>query len=195
MQRESWGYITGMKSVFVLIVFTYLVGLPQPGQADQTDPKLNLLFSRLQASHSYSEAAPIEQTIWQIWSVRGDPQVDRAMAYGIAAMNVGGYGKAISLFSQIINRTPDYAEAWNKRATVNYLMARYDESVRDIEKTLMLEPRHFGALSGLGLIYVATGNLKAAAKVWRKALNINPFMPGIKDKLADIERDLRGQKI
>jgi tetratricopeptide (TPR) repeat protein len=90
---------------------------------------------------------------------------------------------------------PNFAEGWNKRATVYYMMGDFDASVADIQKTLTLEPRHFGALSGLGLIYDALDKPAAAVKVWQKALEINPHMQSIRHRIEEIQAEEKGKGI
>ena len=184
-----------MKQLIALLVFAGMFGAPALTRADQNDPKLTELFADLKSSTDYQEATVIEQAIWQIWTVRGVPDVDQAMAYGIAAMNMGQLRTSVTSFDRVIKLAPDFAEGWNKRATVYYLMGRFDESVRDIQQTLQLEPRHFGALSGMGLIYDKMGRLPAAAKVWERALSIHPQMPGIRERVDEIKREAIGKPI
>ncbi len=184
-----------MKWFSVLLVFIGVYGAATLTRADQTDPKLEELFGRLKTSASYQEATAIEQAIWQIWTVRGVRDVDQAMAYGIAAMNMGALRTSVASFNRVIKLAPDFAEGWNKRATVYYMMGRFEESVSDIQQTLLLEPRHFGALSGMGLIYDNMGRLPAAAKVWERALKIHPQMPGIRERVEEIKREEKGKPI
>jgi len=169
--------------------------LPVAGQADQTSAELDDLFARLKASADDSGAAEIEGRIWAIWIHRGVAEIDRDMAHGIVAMQQGDLEAALSLFNDVVRRAPDFAEAWNKRATVYYLMGDFDASVADIKRTLALEPRHFGALSGMGLIYDALGEPAGAVKVWEKALEINPHMPNIRHRMEEIRAEGKGRGI
>jgi len=184
-----------MKRILCVLVFLSGLGFSPALHADQNNPKLNTLFQRLQTTEDTNEALSIEQLIWQIWTERGVVEIDKAMAYGIQAMNAGAFGSSLKIFDQIVSKAPDFAEGWNKRATVYYMLGQFDASVSDIQRTLDLEPRHFGALSGMGLIYNATGNTEAALKVWEKALSIHPHMPGIRAQVKDIKRQLKGKAI
>jgi tetratricopeptide (TPR) repeat protein len=111
------------------------------------------------------------------------------MALGIVAASQGDLRRSLDYFDRVVRTAPDFAEGWNKRATVYYMMGDYTASVEDIRRTLALEPRHFGALSGMGLIYDAIGDTEAAVKVWEKALEIHPHMEGIRNRI----RELRGR--
>ena len=181
-----------------LILFAVLLAVPAvPGLAvaDQTSDVLDDLFDRLKASTGAVEAAAVEGLIWKVWLHRGVAEVDRNMTLGIAAMAGGDFKGSLSYFDRVVRRDPGFAEGWNKRATVYYLMGEFDASVADIEKTLALEPRHFGALSGMGLIYDAIGKPAAAVKVWQKALEINPHMAGIRRRIEHIRANPRGKHI
>ena len=141
------------------------------------------------------EAAAIEALIWNIWSHGGVAEVDQEMTLGISAMNEGDLESSLAHFDKIVRRDPNFAEGWNKRATVYYMMGDFGASVADIQKTLTLEPRHFGALSGLGLIYDALDKPAAAVKVWQKALEINPHMQSIRHRIEEIQAEEKGKGI
>jgi tetratricopeptide (TPR) repeat protein len=162
--------------------------------ASQSDPRLPELFRRLLETTDRFEAQSVEQAIWQIWLFAEDKEADRDMNAGIDLMQKGDLQAAIDLFSRLIARAPDFSEAWNKRATAYYLVGDYNASVADVQKTLELEPKHFGALAGLGLINVALGRHHAAVKAFEEALKINPHMPGIRRNLEEIRRMLQGQR-
>ncbi len=184
-----------MRSVFSILIINWLLAAPGEVRADQTDPALTGLFSILQSTPDTNEAKRIEAQIWGIWTQRGVSEIDNTMALGIQAMSAGAFRQSINLFAGIIETAPDYAEAWNKRATAYYLAGKFDESVRDIQKTLALEPRHFGAMAGMGMIYVAIGKPQAALSVWEKALVIHPHMTGLRAHVQDLKKTLEGQKI
>ena len=169
--------------------------LPATAGADQSRELLDDLFGRLKASTNAIEAAAIEGLIWKVWIHRGVAEVDQNMTLGIAAMGEGDFEGSLSYFDRVVRGDPGFAEGWNKRATVHFLMGNFDSSVADIRKTLTLEPRHFGALSGMGLIYDALGNSAAAVKVWEKALQINPHMASIRHRIEEIRADSKGNPI
>ncbi len=141
------------------------------------------------------EAAEVDQRIWQLWLHSDDKAVNRLMAQGVIAMQRGALDRALDRFDEITRRAPDFAEGWNKRATVLYMMGRHRESVADVQQVLNLEPRHYGALSGLGLILVALGREEDALKWLRRALELNPYLDGIRVLADDLGDRLKGKRI
>ena len=144
-------------------------------QADQNDPKLEILFNDLSQTQSEIKAQPILLEIWSIWSVAIDTKTQEKFDAGSQLMSKRQYDESILMFSDAINLQPTFAEAWNKRATVNYIIGNYEESISDIFSTLELEPRHFGALDGLAQIYMLQNKYFKAAQVYRKILEILPY--------------------
>ncbi len=163
--------------------------------AGQDDPRLEGLFIALKAAENRQAAQSIEFEIWQIWTVSGTPAVDRDMAEGIHAMNSGMGQTALAAFSRVVAALPDFAEGWNRRATLNYLLGRYQESIHDIEKTLELEPRHFGAWSGLGLVNLKLGHEHDALDAFEAALAIHPNLAGAKRMAHELRLRLSGRAI
>jgi tetratricopeptide (TPR) repeat protein len=178
-------------------LFGLLLGVALAGSAgaDQNDPRLAPLFERLHDADSPDNAQAVELQIWAIWLTTGDAQINASMHDGMARMSEGDYAAALKDFDTIVARAPDFAEGWNKRATVLYLMGQYADSIKDVEKTLALEPRHFGALSGLGLINAELGNDEEALEAFEKALAINPNMEGVRRNVEDLRKRLQGRSI
>ena len=141
--------------------------------ADQNATELPSLFDQLRASNSEAAKA-IEDKIWTHWDEHSNAEVTQLMDKGKTLMNRRAYQTAESIFIEVTEMAPDYAEGWNKLATVNYLMHNHVDSVRYIHKTLTLEPRHFGALSGMGLIFLSKGDLVAAQRAFEEVLKISP---------------------
>lgn len=167
-----------------------------PGQAargDQTDARLDGLFEVLATTPDPEEALAAEARIWGIWLESGDGEVDALMARGIVAMNHGRYDEAIALFGEITERVPGYAEGWNKRATVYFLVRDYPASVEDIRRTLALEPRHFGAISGMGQIFLHQDDLAGALEAFEAVLRIHPHAPTIREAVEQL-RELRPER-
>lgn len=135
-----------------------------------------------------------EQGLWLLWSRSGDPAIDAIMARGVDEMQAGRHAEAIATFSEVIRRRPDFAEAWNKRATVRFLAGQYRESLADCDEVLRRNPRHFGALSGAGQIQFELGNDAQAIRWWRRALEVNPNLPGVESNIERAEDRLREKR-
>jgi tetratricopeptide (TPR) repeat protein len=138
--------------------------------------ELDALFARLSASTSAAEAKGIADAIWIIWTQPDDPVLAARVAEIITAGGLAGPMSQMTLLDQLVRDYPDYSEGWNMRATAYFLRGAYEESLADIEKTLALEPRHFGALAGRGLIYHAQGKREEALEAIRAALDIHPWL-------------------
>lgn len=168
---------------------------PADTWARQDDPRLEGLFARLKAAGSAAEAAPVEQEIWAVWGEAGDVGGDSLMARGSEALARRDHLAARDAFDELVRRAPDFAEAWNKRATLHFVAGDYRASVEDIRRTLALEPRHFGALSGLGLIYLAIDRPEAAAKSFEAALAIHPQLPGARAHVEMLRAKAAGESL
>jgi tetratricopeptide (TPR) repeat protein len=136
-----------------------------------------------------------EQALWSIWHRSGQSAVDRRLHEGIAAMQAGALPRAVSIFTDVIDMAPDFAEGYNKRATTYYLMQEYEKSIVDCEKTLALNPIHFGALSGTGLNYLGLRNFTKALEYFERAVEVNPNMPQIQEYIEGIKKYLRDQTL
>ncbi len=143
--------------------------------ADQNDPRLNNLFKKLNETENQEEISDLIKNIWNIWYEVDDPKVIEYFEKGIQAMRIRNYPLAIRFFNNLIEEDSNFAEAWNKRATVYFMMGDFDKSMNDIIKTLELEPRHFGALDGMGLIFIHQGKYQQAIDVYDKMLEIFPY--------------------
>jgi tetratricopeptide (TPR) repeat protein len=161
--------------------------------ADQKDTRLPGLFDSLKKASSGDEAEAIEAKIWTIWLQANDPAIDKLMEQGSNAMGNQDYPAAMQSFNEIIEKKPDFAEGWNKRATLYYLMGDYQHSLADIDRTLALEPRHIGALSGLGLVNMQLDRDEAAADAFKRVLDIDPQSASARMNLA-IVNDLLERK-
>lgn len=166
-----------------------------PARADQKDPRLDTLFDQLFEAPTAEAAKQVEQAIWAVWLESGSPTVDLLMQRAIVAMNEQQFDAALALFNTVVELAPDYAEGWNKRATLYYLMGRLQASIEDVERTLELEPRHFGALSGLGIIYAQQGEDEKALDAFERALIANPHLEHPRAEVERLKRKLRGEPI
>jgi tetratricopeptide (TPR) repeat protein len=191
--RSILGVVIRSRSA-VLALFVILVTLmAKLAAADQSDPRLGDLFAQLRAADSAQAAQPVEARIWAIWMEAGDPAADRLMASGVVAMNAGDYDAALKIFGRLVEFKPAFAEGWNKRATLLYLLGRYRESVADIAKVLALEPRHFGALSGLALCDGQLGKDADALRALRRVAAVYPNMPGLKGRIDELTKKVEGE--
>jgi tetratricopeptide (TPR) repeat protein len=183
--------------IFQQLMFAFLTGavlLAAGGAvADQTDSRLDAMFNRLHELENPREALQIELAIWQVWSETGSDTADLLFARGVRAMSGQYFDLALDTFSALISLEPDFAEGWNKRATLHFMMGNLEESIADIERTLALAPRHFGALSGLGQIYIIKDQPEDAIAAFRRGLAANPFLRGARSTI-EVLRDKIGDR-
>jgi tetratricopeptide (TPR) repeat protein len=144
---------------------------------------LDELFDRLRLATTPVEIETLQNGIWQVWLSTGDQALDKYLEAGMRALQAGDHTAAIKYFTQIIQTSPDYAEAWNKRATAYYLRGEYRASLDDIAETLRREPRHFGALGGQASIFRQLGEFKRALHVLERLLLLCPHLPGLQEQL------------
>ena len=135
-----------------------------------------------------------EQGLWLLWSRSGEMEIDRLMAAGVEQMQAGRHGEAVSTFSEVIHRRPDFAEGWNKRATVHYLAGEYGKSLADCDEVMKRNPQHFGALSGYGQIYFQLEEYEKALEYWHRALEVNPNMIGVEINIKGAEELLKKKR-
>ena len=175
---------------------TMVAGYPPMACADQNDPRLDQLFADLQTPLSTTAVEETEAKIWAYWtSFPDDESVENTMTKATQLMQSGRLQSAERIFGRIIDRAPDFAEAWNKRATVRFMIGNHDGSANDIAKVLQLEPRHFGALSGLGMIHMRAGNWESALKSYEAAFAIHPYLSNIETLIDDLTQLLKGQAL
>lgn len=173
-----------------LLLICSLLSLPVV-QADQTDSRLDGLFRELLQADDAAMIRVLENRIWSIWYEHPNGDLERLMEIGTRHMNDRQFPEALLIFNQVIDSFPDYAEGWNKRATLYYMVGNLDASIADIEQTLTLEPRHFGALSGLGLVYLQQEQLTKARDAFRNLIGVHPNSPNAKQNLDFVEERLR----
>jgi tetratricopeptide (TPR) repeat protein len=138
--------------------------------------RLDALFAELRVAPDQEAASVLAQQIWQIWTIPSDPRLGARMREVFDLRYMGDLNATISLLDKLVADYPTYAEGWNQRATMRYLANDYEGSLADIEKVLEFEPRHFGALSGRVLIYLAQGKRAEALRDMATALTIHPFL-------------------
>ena len=135
-----------------------------------------------------------EHSLWQVWSRSGDPEVDSLFQLGIEQMNQREAESAIKTFSLIIEKKPDFAEGWNKRATLHYLIGEYEKSLADCDEVMKRNPLHFGALSGFGMIYLQLGKPERALNYFQRALAVNPNLTQLETAVDELKRLLIRQR-
>ena len=168
--------------------------------SEERDLELNELFNQLKNNNDVASAFEIEKKIWKIWLIH--PSNDRRgyrltelLAQGSFLMDEQELNTAYEIFSQIILVDPHWAEAWNKRATVLYLLGRYQESQEDIDEVLKLEKRHFGALSGQGLVQTELKNYEKAINSYIEVQKIYPSMQAPKVMIPQLKELIKSQSI
>ena len=167
-----------MKRLIILIIL-----FSNFAQADQKDERLIELFDKLFLSTNNMEASKLLFNIWDIWSIADNQETQIIFDEANQFMDVGELDNAIELFTKVVKQSPEFAEGWNKRATVYFLKGELNKSISDIEKTLNLEPRHFGALDGLAEIYLMQDDLVGAAVIYSRILEIIPSSKKSQDRL------------
>ena len=165
--------------------------LAQTGRQDD----LPLLQARL-FDDDEEVRATAEAAIWSIWGRSGDAAADHLFQTGLEQMRGGNLNAAVETFGRVIAMRPQFTEAWNKRATLYFLLGEYDLSLKDCDEVLRRNPQHFGVLAGYGQIYLRKGDLPRALEYFEQALAINPNMTGVRDSIEALREILikRGRK-
>jgi tetratricopeptide (TPR) repeat protein len=152
-------------------------------------------FAALKSARSQDEADSIVAEIWELWMQSGREDIDRLVRQAVALFHSSAQPVALGLLDEAVRRAPDYAEAWNKRATLLFLMGDFERSKADCAEVLKREPRHFGALAGLGLIGIAQEDFKAALTAFREAIRVNPYLRERESLVPELERRVEGEKL
>jgi len=185
----------GMRDMIVILAMVFVTLCGTAANATQDDPRLDALFERLQTTKDSNDAAAAERQIWSIWMEAESEDLNILMNQGAVAMSSQNFDLALESFNALITLAPEMAEAWNKRATLYFMMQNFEASVADVQKTLSLEPRHFGAIVGMGLIYERLGDQKAALRAFEQGLKINPHMEHIREKTEKLGQELQDRNI
>jgi tetratricopeptide (TPR) repeat protein len=135
-----------------------------------------------------------ERAIWVIWSRSGNPQTDAVFLEGLAQMNAGRFQEGIATFSRVIEMAPEFAEGWNKRATLYFLVGDLQRSLQDCDEVIKRNPHHFGVLAGYGQIYAQLGDYERALDYFKRALAVNPNLDGVEFQVRLLERVLAERK-
>ena len=177
--------------LFYLILFNFFFN----SLADDRDNQLDILFNELKTNNT-DTIYLVEEKIWKIWSTHPTEQklTDR-LEEGSTLVRKNQLTQAVKIFTEVLNKDPNWAEAWNKRATVLYMIGDYDGSQNDIDKVLNLEKRHFGALAGQGLVNIQLKNYEKAIESYEKAQEIYPAMKSPKIMIKEIQELINQQLI
>lgn len=165
------------------------------GSADQTDQRLDGLFHTLQTSQDTEVLLEAEATIWEIWYQSGREAVDAMMLEAAELVRAGDLSAAELVYSRVIEEAPGFSEGWNRRATVRFYQRDYDGSLDDIEQTLKLEPRHFGAIWGLGMILGTQHDFERAIIAFERLLEIKPNATDARPRIELLKRELAKQSV
>lgn len=181
----------------VLACLVVPVQASEPALPDARKPaevraeQLDTLFARLTKSGSSEAARILEKRIWALWSTSDSPTAEALLQQATRAMNDGAPREALTILNRLVGTFPDFAEAWNRRATLFYLMKRDEEALLDIQRVLDIEPRHFGALAGRGLIYQRQKRYGEALESFEQALRLNPGLEAVKAAIQELRRTER----
>jgi tetratricopeptide (TPR) repeat protein len=179
-----------LHNFIVAALLPFLLCMPAFAQTD----RLDTLFAELAASDERS-ATRIEREIWSEWSKSGSPAMDLLLQRGRDAMAEGDTAAAIEHLTALTDHAPDFAEGWNALATAYFQAGDYGPSIEDIARTLTLNPRHFGALSGLGMIFEELGDDARALDAYKAALALHPHLAGARESVERLEAQATGQEL
>ena len=181
---------TANRAVTLICAFIFSLVVQVVATTAQTEVLDNLFEELLAADEDTWE--DVEKQIWLEWSKSGSKAMDLLLERGRVEMEKGNVDKAIKHFSALIDHAPGFAEGWNARATAWFVVDRYGLSIADIQQTLIREPRHFGALAGLGMILERVNRPKAALQAYKEAGKVHPNRPNVKAALTRLEDKVRG---
>ena len=170
--KDLESYFCFMKRSIVIVFGSFWLMIASILNASSTT---QTLLDQLKRAQSMDEAGPIVDKLWREWTSAHKNSDEKAlMSEGLVAMSEGNLDRAENIFTKLIELNPSFTEAWNKRATLRFMLWDFEGSLLDVEKVLTLEPRHFGALSGLGMIHLRLGDPERALKAYEDLVNIFP---------------------
>ncbi len=173
-----------------LLAIGILLLCPIVGFSDQTDARLDELFITLQNSNDAVLLRETEATIWELWFDSGQEDIDTIMEEARNTMVAGELETAEAIYTQVVEKAPEYSEGWNRRATVRYYRKNYEGSLQDIHRTLILEPRHFGAIWGLGMILGWQRDFSGAISAFERLLEIKPNARDARPRIELLKQEL-----
>ena len=163
--------------------------------SDDVDENLELLYEKLAKAASEAEAGKLAVRIQRQRLKSGSDTIDLLMSGADRAMHTGHNSRALDILDAVVRLKPEYAEGWNRRATLHYLLGSYDLSISDIEQTLAIEPKHWGALSGLALIMIRLEKPEEALKIYNQVKEIHPFLPSVLESIENLKSEMSGQEL
>lgn len=163
--------------------------------ATSASVRLDRLFSQLAQSKTPEDAKVVEDLIWDVWNRSGSISVDLLMDRALQALAAGNYENSLTFLDEVVDLAPGYSEGWNKRATVHFLRDDYASALGDLEATLALEPRHFGAIAGLALVLEDLGDKEGALDAYRRVLAVYPFLEGAGEAESRLTVEIEGRGI
>jgi tetratricopeptide (TPR) repeat protein len=197
-----------MRNVFAVCAIAFAItsgashaAEPKPVPAETqpavaaTQSQLDKLFAELKRERNPQAADRISRRIWDEWYKSGSASIDLMMEWSNDAVQAQKFDVALDFLDQVVTLQPEFAEGWNRRATVHFLMRQFGKSMADIERALELEPRHFGALSGMAQIMKETGRRELALRAWQRVIDIYPMMRSAQDEIATLSEELAGESI
>ena len=195
LEKNLRKWINKMKKIFFLFLvmsFSFFSIV----NSQEREAKLDGLFNQLNNNNDIAAAFEIEKKIWNIWSIHPSQEnLTQLLAKGSNLMSEQKLNKAYETFSIVIGLDPSWAEGWNKRATVLYMLGRYKESQKDIDQVLTLEKRHFGALSGQGLVQIELKNYERAINSYQEVQKIYPSMQSPKIMIPQLKELIKSKSI
>lgn len=183
-----------MRAALLALLALTLAACGQQAKGPPPNPALDKLFIELADAPNAAEAAPIEQRIWGVWNNSGSPTVDILLERAQAAEAGGDLERAHAFLDEAATVKPEFAEIYSRRAVLEFRSENVPDAMRDIEKTLTLEPRHFAALAGLGMIYESMGAEKAALEAYQSALEIHPNLEAAKAGVSRLKPAMEGRE-
>jgi tetratricopeptide (TPR) repeat protein len=196
MARRLLRYVNPMRALLLSLCLGLALAAcgPLTAKKFKTDPRLDPLFEQLKQAPDAAAAQQVEARIWRIWGESGSATVDILLERAQAAEAAGDAQLARSFLDQAVQILPDYAEAYNRRAVIAFDGSDTAAALADIEDALEREPRHFGALAGLGMIYESLGQKRAAYEAYKSALEIDPFLDQAKQGAARLKPEVDGRE-
>jgi tetratricopeptide (TPR) repeat protein len=186
-----------MRPIIILlkVVLTLAFCFPAVASSDQTDQRLDSLFEALQSGQDETALQETEAAIWDIWYDSGEENVDELMLQAAELVRGGDLAAAENIYSEVIEALPGFSEGWNRRATVRFYQRDYEGSLADIEETLKLEPRHFGAIWGLGMILGSQRDFQRAIRAFERLLEIKPSASDAPRRIELLKQELAKQAV